>query len=185
MIDSKYTNASKIEEHLFVGNRIAAQDFAYLTENKIAVVLNMSNHPFPLLEDTKHEISYYHFPLHENLEKESEADVVQQWQRAADVLAKCQHDKLNVLVACMAGVNRSACTVLYYMLKRNGAIQSFPDVYKAVNKARPCIHLYSWYRCILECIDLKHRGACAVFDIDAIGEQSLRPTFNNKPALSL
>ncbi len=111
---------SKIIPRLFLGNKDDANNFFFIADNNIDIIVNATK-DLPLYHTNVPEITYYRFPVEDNLQ-----DIELEYFRiyAPSLIKELYNQYVNnksILIHCFAGKQRSAAlvTLLYiYIYKR-------------------------------------------------------------------
>jgi dual specificity phosphatase 12 len=133
------TNANLILESsnktgaLYLGNRFAANDEYFLTNNRITSILSVAS-AFELLHE---KVDSYKQVMADD---EDDYDLTQHFKECFEFIDEQRHSNKNVLVHCMAGVSRSAAIVVGY-LKYTSPEKDFDHIHSQVKKSRPCIKI--------------------------------------------
>ena len=111
---------SKIIPRIFLGNKDDANNFFFIADNNIDIIVNATK-DLPLYHTNVPEITYYRFPVDDNLQ-ESEFEYFRIY--APNLIKELFHQYVSgksILIHCFAGKQRSAAlvTLLYiYIYKR-------------------------------------------------------------------
>jgi len=147
-------NADEIIPRVWVGNRFAALNDKWLTDNNIQVVVNATKDlPF---SSSKVITNTYRVPVHDNLEEE-EINNMSKWspEIGYKILREYKAGK-RILIHCAAGMQRSAAVMAIFLITLTG--QSPAIVMSHIRKKRPITfvpnanfrksieHYYSFYQ---------------------------------------
>ena len=125
-------HVDKIVNYIFLGNEISALSNKFLIENDIKFIINCTR-DVPLKFNKK--IDYFRVPLDDSL-KQKDIDLMTHFiPLIVQILEKNVKNKINTLVHCHAGMQRSAIIVAAYILK-DKKLNSHKDALEFVIKKR-------------------------------------------------
>lgn len=124
-------NADEIIPRVWLGNRYAAMDEEWLTDNNIQTVFNCTK-DLPFHETIK---TRYRVPVDDNLESE-EINNMTKWspEIAYKILREYKTGK-NMLIHCAAGMQRSAAALTIFLITLTG--DNAPKLMSMIRKKRP------------------------------------------------
>jgi hypothetical protein len=151
------TPAHEIIPRIWLGNRYAATDISFITNNNINVIVNATKDiPFA---DTPSSVSKYRVPVDDNLE-ESEISNMAKWSPEIIYSILSQYRRgATILVHCAAGVQRSAAIVamLLIVIKNMTTDEAISHIksrrriafFPGVNFKRAIVSFETYYRTAL------------------------------------
>lgn len=107
-------NATEIMTNLWLGNKIAAQDFNFITKYNIKFIINVTYEIF-----NKYDfVDYFNFPLENDLEHKKY--FIKIMEDCLNIINYSITNNIPVLVHCKRGHHRSACVVAYFLINYMG-----------------------------------------------------------------
>jgi protein-tyrosine phosphatase len=107
---------NKIHKGLFLGDIIAGNDLAYLVENDISLVINLSDIVYTSTQEeiSKHNIRFINISVRDH--PDDAELLLSHIPKLVDIIHKHISNNKNVLVNCYAGRQRSAAVVACYLI---------------------------------------------------------------------
>ena len=100
----------EVVDGVFIGSLATALNKRWLYDNNIGAIVNLSNMRYPT------DLPSYEIDMIDKDVTEFELQkYINAFMRGAHYIAAARAKGLNVLVHCAAGVNRSACTIGFYI----------------------------------------------------------------------
>lgn len=121
---------NEIIPHLYLGNVDIANEYDFLKEKKIALIIDLS------LENYKvsfPSIEHVRIPIRD---KEN-SDILQYFDNNTKLIYNYLHQERNVLVHCVMGVSRSCSIVAAYLIRYYN--MSRDDAIDFIQKRRSCV----------------------------------------------
>ncbi|AVL94673.1 tyrosine phosphatase [Moumouvirus australiensis] len=107
-------NATEIITNLWLGNKIAAQDFDFVTKYNIKYIINVTYEIF-----NKYDfVNYFNFPLGNDFDHKKY--FVKTMQDCSSIINYLITNNIPVLIHCKRGHHRSACVVAFFMINYCG-----------------------------------------------------------------
>ena len=106
IIREKIPTFNYIIDNIYLGDKEAVELQTLLLQNKIEIVINISNSRYTEFEG----ITYFHFDIDDN-----KIEIISQFFKKIDIIIDSNKNK-NILIHCMNSVSRSVTLVLYYLL---------------------------------------------------------------------
>ncbi len=133
---------SFIIDRLYIGNINDAQNYNFISQNGINVIVNCSK-DIPTYFQSNPEINYYRLPIDDNLEQ-SELNLFDYYARY--LLPHVYQEYMNgktILIHCFAGMQRSAAFALLFLIylykKNNFITMSVKDAQFLLTSRRPLV----------------------------------------------
>lgn len=136
---------TEVNSHLFIGDKIAAEDARILKNYRITHIINAAVE-IPNFYEGK--LPYVNLKLQD--------DPSQKLQPALEFAYKAIHDAMlqnpnaRILVHCAAGKSRSAAVIIYYLMKNAKPNMPFDRAYGWLQALRPFVHLNPGFEAELE-----------------------------------
>ena len=139
---------SFIIDRLYIGNINDAQNYNFISQNGINVIVNCSK-DIPTYFQSNPEINYYRLPIDDNLEQ-SELNLFDHYARY--LLPRIYQEYMNgktILIHCFAGMQRSAAFALLFLIylykKNNFITMCVKDAQFLLTSRRPLVFNYGIY----------------------------------------
>jgi protein-tyrosine phosphatase len=136
---------SFIIDRLYIGNINDAQNYNFISQNGINVIVNCSK-DIPNYFQSNPEINYYRLPVDDNLEQ-SQLNLFDHYSR--HLLPRIYQEYINgktILIHCFAGMQRSAAFALLFLIylykKNNFITMSVKDAQFLLTSRRPLVFNY-------------------------------------------
>ena len=130
-MDPTYQHANEIVDRLWLGDYHASQDETFLRSHHIDVVINCTKDlPFKMVAPTQ-----YRVPLDDNLEEVEIRNAALWSYEIVHTIMKHHRAGDRILVHCMAGRQRSACSVAMFLILEKGLTTN--QVIKMIRSKRP------------------------------------------------
>ena len=127
-----YNNADEIIKNIWLGNYKSAQDYTFIKNNNISVIINCTTDiPFSPLID----IDKYRIPVNDNLKQSEIQKMVTYIKYILPIILLHKRRNNNILIHCYAGIQRSAIIVLSYIYYTNNL--NIYDCIKLIKNRRP------------------------------------------------
>ena len=111
-----YSSYDKISNYLYLGNYRAANDYEFIKNNDIKLVINCSKDlKIPDFYNDLN-IEYYRIPINDSNTFEDNKILNDNLDHVINLIDKYRLDKKNVFVHCYAGMQRSAAVILCYIM---------------------------------------------------------------------
>ena len=133
MINCSGLNFNNIAENLYLSNYETAANEHFIKNNNINVVINCSKDlQKPSFYD-EYGIVFYRIPIDDSMNKSDTITFKKHLDDSINLISHSRKKKMNVLVHCFAGIQRSAALVLcYIMFELRSFLQiNYGDYYKS------------------------------------------------------
>ena len=127
------THANQIHNCLFLGNEISALNPGYINKNKIKYIINCTR-DVPMKFVNK--VEYFRVPLDDSLKEKDITMMTHYIPILVPIIENNIKNKVNTLVHCHAGMQRSAIVVASYLLK-NKNFESHKEAIEFIINKRP------------------------------------------------
>lgn len=133
----------RVDDHVYIGNRIGAEELTYLKNNKITHIINTANE-IPNYHESTTGIRYMKLTLNDD-PRPSVENLLKMLEPTYSFIVNAISSNPNarILVHCAAGISRSASIVIYYLMKKN--LMSFETATEYLKKHRQWINPNAWY----------------------------------------
>lgn len=111
-----YENAHEIIPNIWLGNKEAANDHAFLKKNNIEVVFNCTK-DLPHYHESNKKIKYIRLAVNDSLMNKDYMIMTDALIVLVPILENYVKNKKPVLIHCFAGMQRSACLLCAYLIK--------------------------------------------------------------------
>ena len=111
-----YSSHDKISNYLYLGNYRAANDYNFIKNNDIKLVINCSKDLEIPNFYNELNIECYRIPINDSNTFEDNKILNDNLDHVIDLIDKYRLEKKNVFVHCYAGMQRSAAVVLCYIM---------------------------------------------------------------------
>jgi protein tyrosine phosphatase len=130
-MDPTYQHANEIIDRVWLGDYHASQDETFLRSHHIDVVINCTKDlPFKMVAPTQ-----YRVPLDDNLEEVEIRNAALWSYEIVHTIMKHYRAGDRILVHCMAGRQRSACSVAMFLILHKGLTTD--QAIKMIRSKRP------------------------------------------------
>ena len=138
----------RVDEHVYIGNRIGAEDIAYLKNNRITHVINTAAE-IPNYHEGSTGVRYLKLQLTDD-PRPSVDNLIKVLEPSYNFImsAIATNPRARILVHCAAGISRSASIVTYYLMKKN--TMSFNQALELLRTKRGIVNPNPWYRSQLQ-----------------------------------
>lgn len=111
----EYNYATKIENNLWLGNKIASLDTNFLKKNNIKLIINCSkNLPFTKLANIKK----YRLKINDDLSVETQQKILLNIDEINVLINKYLNNNKGVLIHCKAGKQRAPTVMACYLINK-------------------------------------------------------------------
>lgn len=133
----------RVDDHVFIGNRIGAEELAYLKNNGITHIINTANE-LPNFHEASTGIRYMKLTLNDD-PRPSVENLLKMLEPTYAFIshAVSSNPKARVFVHCAAGISRSASIVIYYLMKKNSI--GFETALMRLKGKRQWVNPNPWY----------------------------------------
>jgi protein-tyrosine phosphatase len=129
-----FSESTEIIPSLYLGSSFNAYSYSEINKKHINVIFNIT----PTIDnfhDKNPFITYYNFPILDN----NEDDITNILYTTSDLIHKHLLNNDKILIHCFMGASRSACVVIYYLMKYKNMPYYFAKNF--VLSKRPIINL--------------------------------------------
>lgn len=134
----------RVDEHVYIGNRIGAEDIAYLRNNGITHIINTAAE-IPNYHEGSTGIRYLKLQLTDD-PRPSVDNLLKVLEPTYNFIMSAikSNPRARILVHCAAGVSRSASIVTYYLMKKHTT--GFNQALELLRTKRGIVNPNPWYR---------------------------------------
>lgn len=138
----------KVDENVYIGNQIGAEDIAYLKNNRITHVINAAAE-IPNYHESTTGVKYFKLQLTDD-PRPSVDNLLKVLEPTYNFIISAIRSNPNarILVHCAAGISRSASIVIYYLMKRNTI--GYDEALDLLRRQRSTVNPNPWYRSQLQ-----------------------------------
>jgi protein-tyrosine phosphatase len=129
----------KVDDHVYIGNKIGAEELVYLINNRITHIINAAAE-IPNYHEATTGIRYFKLQLTDD-PRPSVDNLLKNLEPTYNFIISAIRSNPNarIFVHCAAGISRSASIVIYYLMKKNtiGLKQALENLKKLRNSINP------------------------------------------------
>ena len=134
----------RVDEHVYIGNKIGAEDIVYLKNNGITHIINTAAE-VPNYHESTTGIRYFKLQLTDDPRPSVDnlLKILEPCYNFITSAVSSSGGRARVLVHCAAGVSRSASVVVYYLMKKN--TMGFQKALAKLRTVRHWVNPNPWY----------------------------------------
>lgn len=133
---SDYTNVSKINKNIFLGNWSISCNEKFLKNNNIKYIVCIENIKKPdYINNIYKKLGIKHVQFF--IEDLDNKNIYQYFNESTNIIDKVINNDLNILIHCQAGISRSTTILMAYLISKKNMTPI--DAFNYILKKRPVI----------------------------------------------